>query len=420
MIGDDYGYGAPDRLDVSGFEWSADQEAAVSKVMRWFGGPHPSQLRFGGLAGTGKTTMAARLPTALGLRSAQVAYCAYTGKAAQVLTRKLQALGSSAEATTIHSLIYRPQDRHCRECPSSRGGDCHGTSGSSCACGVTFRQVESLDPALRLIIVDEASMVDEEIYNDLLSYGVPVVWIGDHGQLPPVRGTFSLMGDLDVRLEKIHRQAAGSPILKLAMLAREGESLPYKCYAPGVVKTKVFGLDIDTEEDHLILCYTNDNRTWLNSVVRHFLGYPVGVPVVEDRVICLRNNRSAGIFNGMLGTIKRIGKRLGAYAVTIQPDGPHKPYTGAISAKQFGNPQTLAGGGLDLWDYGYCLTVHKAQGSEADRVTLLDDFPFWDANRSRWLYTGITRAKQELMIIDFHGKRPPIVAVDDDPVLIDD
>lgn len=399
-------------------DWSPDQSRAISQIVQWFREASADGIRFGGLAGTGKTTIAAHISQALGLSISAVAYCAYTGKAAQVLTRKLTQFGVTAEATTIHSLIYRPQDTHCSACPSQRGRSCHQARDLSCGCGLVFNAVDELDPMLSLIIVDEASMVDGEIYSDLASYDIPIIWMGDHGQLPPVNGSFSLMERLDIKLETVHRQVADSPILQLAMQARNGLPIAYANYAPGVRKTKVLELDIDTEEDHLILCYTNANRVWLNTEVRRLLGYPANRPVPDDRVICLRNNRKAGIFNGMLGTVVSVQDRPNAYFLEVSPDNTKTNYRGIVSAEQFGQPKTLISN-LDLWDYGYCLTVHKAQGSEAERVTMLDDFPYWAEDRSRWLYTGITRARKELTIIDFHRKRPRRLE-EDDPILTDD
>jgi len=260
-----------------------------------------------------------------------------------------------------------------------------------------------LDPAARLVVVDEASMVDEETYERLTSYRTRIVWIGDHGQLPPVKGRLNLMAQPDIRLEKIHRQAAGSPILKLAMLARQGRPLPLGQLGPAVCRTDDFELSVDDQpserKKQLILCWKNSTRVELNALARQHLDFPPNRPAPGERVICKRNNSRAGIFNGDLGTllaIQDVGKR---YRVRIQLDDSRQPYVGIIAAEQFGMQTKLEVGNADLFDYGYCLTVHSSQGSEADGVILVDEYPTGYADRARWLYTGITRAKRELTII---------------------
>ena len=254
-----------------------EQRAVVRRVLDWFVTGRDPDIRIGGLAGTGKTTIAGAIPEALGLSPDEVAYCAYTGKAADVLSRRLR---GDTKASTIHRLIYQPVEHHCRDCPVAGGGErCHGASCGGC--GVSFQRVYDLGQ-VQLVICDEASMVSEEIYEDLIDYDVPVVWIGDHGQLPPVKSDFNLMDEPDLRLEKVHRQAEGSPILKLAAKARQGERIPLAEYAPGVLKRVENGsLEWSDEraEDQVILCGYNRTRVAINRAIRDHRGFPSDRPV---------------------------------------------------------------------------------------------------------------------------------------------
>jgi exodeoxyribonuclease-5 len=136
----------------------------------------------------------------------------------------------------------------------------------------------------------------------------------------------------------------------------------------------------------------------LNHVVRSTLGMP-DEPIVGERVICLRNNHTAGIFNGQIGYILRIHKAGKDFRVEIEMAGVERNYVGSISREQFGSRETLSHlRNIDLFDWAYCLTVHKAQGSEAESVILYEQrCPLW--SHKRWLYTGITRAKKRLEII---------------------
>jgi exodeoxyribonuclease-5 len=384
---------------MSTVKFTKEQQQVIRCIKDWFEADDPD-IRVGGLAGTGKTTIAGEIPRVLGLSAQQVAYCAFTGKAADVLSRRLP---TGTEATTIHRLIYKPQEWHCRDCPASKADErCHGPGCPRCY--VSFSKVPELEDHVRLVVCDEASMVNEEIYDDLIAYGVPVVWIGDHGQLPPVKGDFNLMDDPDVRLETIHRQAAGSPILKLAMKARDGERIPAREYAPGVSKRTENGYldwEEDRPQDQAILCGYNRTRVAINKVVRSHLDFPDDRPVVGDRVICLRNNANAGVFNGNTGTITDIRVyRREKYRARIQLDGGGE-YMGVISAEQFNHEKTIMeiSRNTDLWDYGYCLTVHKAQGSEFKKVILIEQQLGPPSQHRRWLYTAITRAVESLEII---------------------
>jgi len=272
-----------------------------------------------------------------------------------------------------------------------------------------------------LIIIDEASMVDKEIWRDLLSYSIPIIAVGDHGQLPPIRGKFNLMENPDFRLEKIHRQAENNPIIKVSVAARKDGEIPFgQSKSKSGVVTKISKRDSEAQDEiaeqlsaynknTLVLCGFNRTRIRLNKFIREALGFESPQPEVNDRVICLRNNHESCIYNGMLGTILMIAKEDEEwYSSDIQMDGETGIFDGLISVEQFNNDSSLnftkdrsrimAG---DLFDFGYALTVHKAQGSQAQKVILFEerfgkmDDEMW----RRWLYTAVTRAEEELWIV---------------------
>jgi exodeoxyribonuclease-5 len=248
--------------------------------------------------------------------------------------------------------------------------------------------------------------------------------VGDHGQLPPIHGNFNLMKHLDIRLEEIHRQARDNPIIKISTLAREVGHIPHGHFGhnieklrKGIPETQEYIKEMMTRfnDNTLVLCGYNKTRVTLNKMIRERLGIENEEPQKGDRVICLRNNHKEKIFNGMLGNIVRIqdaienGKTLkNWYEAIIQMDDEQYPYKGLISKKQFNNPESMnftrkrseimMG---DLFDFGFAITVHKAQGSQASRVILIEerfggmDDEMW----KRWLYTGVTRAERELIIV---------------------
>lgn len=396
---------------------SPDQELAMQAIKTWFQYPHDQDFRMGGLAGTGKTTITATVPERLALGPAGengggVYFCAPTGKAAKVLSKKLP---HPHTATTVHRLLYRPNEVHCEECPHTKdeNAKCHGQS-KKCGCTIQFQRIDPEEqPIPSLIVVDEASMVNEVMYQDLMDLGTKVLFVGDHGQLPPVEGNLNLMAehDLNFKLEKIHRQAEGSSILEVAYKARHHQRLRnYGPYGDGSVHyAKRSTVSIDWGEDPLtqMICYSNAERTRINRMVRRAFGYPDETPIVGDRVICLRNNQEKGVVNGSVGTIIELIPQGDIYEVKIELAGEDHTYEGNILAEQFNEKTTLwAPREVDLWTYAYCLTCHKAQGSEADDViVIMESFHpnMSNDDRYRWLYTAFTRAKKTLTIIDWRA-----------------
>lgn len=384
---------------------SLGQKKVLNEVMVWCKkDKSQSQLyiTIGGYAGTGKTTLIAVLRKRIAKlnKKIKVGFVSYTGKAARVLRNKLKeakVILSEDSVGTIHSLIYSPVVNEKEEI-------------------IGWKQKEVIDRDL--IIIDEASMVDETIWIHLLSYKVPIIVVGDHGQLPPISGSFHLIASPELELIEIHRQAQGNPIIALSIQARQNGVIHSGIY--GNYVRKFSKEDPDTQEtvsellsnyssDTLILCGYNRTRKKLNLHIRNTLGFTSPLPQIGDRVICLRNNHEKHIFNGMTGTILKIHDETPIwYKAEIQMDGEESIYKGLISKDQFMSDAALnftnkrsaimAG---DLFDFGYALTVHKAQGSQAKRVILFEErFSKMDDEQwRRWLYTAVTRAEEELYII---------------------
>jgi len=382
--------------------FSSDQKKVMAELLAWLKHHKTNFITVGGYAGTGKTTLIAVLRKKLYYRNKKlkVAFVSFTGKAARVLKTKLiiaKAVAAVDFVGTIHSLIYSPIINNNKE-----------------IIGWEKRKEIKYD----LIVIDEASMVDEEIWNDLSSYQIPIIAVGDHGQLPPIRGNFNLMEKPNLKLEKIHRQAKNNPIIQLSRTARRCGKIPALGFGPKVWKMKredyqaqekVEELLANYNEDTLVICGYNDTRIKLNNFIRRKLGFDFPTPQVGDRVICLRNNREKGIYNGMLGRLLFIKKKdKGWYQAEIKMDDEKELYDGLIAVEQFNRPRPMNFSKErkriikgDLFDFGYALTVHKAQGSQAKRVILFEErfSRMNDEQWRRWLYTAVTRAEEELYII---------------------
>jgi exodeoxyribonuclease-5 len=386
---------------------SPDQAKAVQQLYRWFKEGKEQTITLGGYAGTGKTTLASVLRWVLNERHADlsVAFCAFTGKATHVLRQRLEAanmLLPQDTCSTLHALLYVPY--------VAKDGSILGWHRA--------KEVEA-----NLIIVDEASMVTEDLWRDLVSLNVPIIAIGDHGQLPPVGGSFNLVQEPKIRLEQIHRQAAGNPILTLAQEARTTGRIEPGIYGKGIEKLSYANDDGDrireitedllsSKKDVLILCGRNTTRQKLNTAARATLGFETGEPEGGDKVVCLKNSYAVAgepLYNGMIGTIETLSEE-GAhwYDATISFPGEEREFSGIISRHQFGkdavldkfegiSPKQIG----ERFDFGYALTVHKAQGSQADTVLLFEERfqKMSDDDWKRWLYTAVTRAKKKLYIV---------------------
>lgn len=317
----------------------------------------------GGYAGTGKTTLITFISQVLD----NFAICAYTGKAANVLRKK------GMEASTIHSLIYKPE----------------GWGGK-----VEFVLIPPDEFNKAGFIVDEASMVSQDIYNDLLSFNKPIIFVGDHGQLEPVGSDVNVMADPMYRLETVHRNAG--EIAHFAEHIRKGHAArtfegteKVELISPGAV-----GNDHLTGMDQII-CAFNKYRVGTNQAVRHLLGFTDELLVPGDRVMCLRNSKTALLFNGMQGLVKSVD--MAHHRMDFVWD--ETLYENIwFDDSQFHREKPDFEWGRETphpFDYAYCITAHKSQGDEWQKVMVYEQHcDKWD--HKRWAYTSASRAKEKL------------------------
>jgi exodeoxyribonuclease-5 len=361
-------------------QWSPQQDAALSAVGRWLKAGEPQVFRLFGYAGTGKTTLARHIADNA---DGSVAFAAFTGKAAHVMRGK-----GCRDATTIHSLIYR-----------ARGEDENGPT-------FTLNDDSAAGKAA-LIVIDECSMVDAEIGRDLLSFGKPVLVLGDPAQLPPIAGGgFFTAAEPDVMLTEVHRQAFDDPIIRMSMTVREGGTLDIGAYGQSRVIERG---DLD-QEDVLaadqVLVGRNVTRRSYNIRIRQLLGREAPVPVADDTLVCLRNDRKRGLLNGSLWRVaeeRKVRRGLLRYALSPEEGAALKNTLVSINPAFFdGTADALSLAERrrsDEFNFGYVLTVHKAQGSQWDDVMLFDESFAFRENRARWLYTGITRAAERITVV---------------------
>ena len=323
-----------------------------------------SQQTLGGYAGTGKTTLAEHVIREF----PKFAVCAYTGKAANVL-RKKGVLGAS----TIHGLIYQP-------------------------IVINNKVYFDLKPDLphNGILVDEGSMVPEELYGDLKFFGLPLIFLGDHGQLEPIGTDFNLMRNPDHKLEEIHRFSGD--IAKFSQHLRKG--LAARGFKGETGEITLLTKSSLTDERLLaanqIICAYNKTRVDINNRIRAANGY-TGKINVGERVMCLRNNKQLGLFNGMQGVVVKLHHFRRKCLMDFEFNGMLYPNIW-YDPNTFGTEKAEFDWGKDSpnpFDYAYCITAHKSQGDEWENVIVIEQkCSKWD--HRRWAYTAASRAKISL------------------------
>lgn len=416
-------------------DWSPQQDAALMGVASWLADACPERqvFRLFGYAGTGKTTLAKHFAEGL---DGSVLFAAFTGKAAHVMRSR-----GCAGASTLHSLIYHAKDKSRRtlleleqqymellhELRSEAAIDQSEDKVENSPSVVELRakiaaerrglsqpafsiNPESALKGAALVVVDECSMVDARLGEDLLSFGKPVLVLGDPAQLPPVYGGgffTNLVGQPDFMLTEIHRQAADNPIIALATSIREGiRPTPGRYGDSEVVRRE----DIDQARmmgAGQILVGRNATRWSCNRRVRELLGLGGELPLPNDKVVCLRNNHELGLLNGSLWRVSACAKTdTDRLQLEVSPDDLDGRAPVVVEAhSQIFQQRSFE---LPWWerkqaeefDYGYALTVHKAQGSQWSTVAVLDESAAFREHRARWLYTAVTRAASSLYLVE--------------------
>ncbi len=373
--------------------WSPQQEDAIVAVREWIADKRGSQIfRLFGFAGTGKTTLAKELAASV---KGKVLFATFTGKASLVLRAK-----GCDDASTIHSLIYKVEvDERTGEALFELNPDSDLASAA-------------------LLIVDEVSMVGEALAKDLLSFGTKILVLGDPAQLPPVKDEgFFINAEPDVMLTEVHRQARDNPIIRMSMDIREGRRLnPGKFGESEIIRRSAIDRDRCGElviAADQVLCGLNRSRVSFNRRIRDMKGL-AGVqepwhPVIGDRLICLRNDRQAAIFNGSIWEVEEVGLEAGKSglehieALVVSQDEDRDPLTARILPHFFNGTEHevdwRARRGFHEFTFGWAITCHKSQGSQWDNVVIFDESGAFREHAPNWLYTAVTRAAEKVTVL---------------------
>lgn len=375
----------PFPVDASLNDWKRmNQEQRQAIQQAW---TEPVSLITGG-PGTGKTTVLKCIVELYEKKGQKLALLAPTARAAQ---RMQEATGHAAE--TIHKRL----------------GIVPG--------GFAMHRKEAFSE-IDAVIIDEMSMCDVYTFEKLLLAleNQHLILVGDADQLPSV-GTGKTFQSLiecgffpTTRLTKNYRSREGSAISELAAIVREANEetndIPWP-EGDGVqwVPTASDAETVQEIVEHvhafleqgvpldeiLILTPRHDGilgTQQLNQMIQARINHRMKVQgfAEQDAVLQVRNDYETNTFNGEIGRVIRVekGSKKKPPAVTVD----------------FGGHRVVTRYGLEIapyWELGYAITVHKAQGSEANIVILpFGEEKVWDR---ALLYTAITRAKEKLILI---------------------
>lgn len=369
-------------------EFNSQQKAAIEKAVEWYKGwmdyRHRDQVFFlAGYAGTGKTSVA-RTIADFCAPAHRVVYIAPTGKAASRLRQK-----GCRGAKTLHQFIY-----------NVRGEDEEGDP--------IFINKGALDEGSpTLVVMDEASMVGEWDNKQLLSHGICILALGDTGQVRPVKqAAVYVRGREDVLLTEIERQNANSNIVRASMFVRDGKRLPYREYEDFRIRPTMTDDDLreHSGEDGQILCSYNNTRQFTNHRVRKMLGFEGELPQVGEKVVCMFNQHKFNFMNGEQGIVLGYGEvdlaereddqsDIDVILIKLKSLTTGKQIQVKFNPLSFSKDDVVraeALKGVGGFDFGYALTIHKSQGSEWDKILLIEENV--KSDYAELMYTAYTRA----------------------------
>jgi exodeoxyribonuclease V alpha subunit len=379
-----------------------------------------------GSPGTGKTFTATRLIRAIadaGLMRL-IAIAAPTGKAAVRITEVMRAAGLAVNASTIHKLLG----------PSPDGN------------GWKFAHDEDSQLPYRLIVVDEASMLDTDLAAALfaaLEDGTHVLVVGDTHQLPPVGHGCPLRDMINAglptaRLSEIKRNAG--LIVESCVRVKDGEHfkpldsldewdpaspernlIHLPCRGNDAIEEKLSDVYYwlaaqakwDLVKDVQVISSRNETRRRINLLLRDRLNTnpPGERPAfrIGDKIICLRNEffQSVGpaakertfVANGDFATVERFSGRQMTVALSSPSRRVVVPLgrTESTTEEDASDDDVFKKNGC-RWDLAYCITTHKSQGCENPVTIVLLDASGLLASREL-LYTALSRAKDLCILI---------------------
>ena len=387
-------------------ELNTEQIHAIYDMESWWNSRNKQVFEISGAAGTGKTTLVRYLIERLGLKYDEVLFVAFMGKAASQLAR------NGLPAKTIHSAIYDLVKVPERD----ENGKIIIKENGKVKTIKKFVLKDRIGKHIKLIVLDEGSMVNEDIGKDLLSFDLPVIVLGDLNQLPPVFGNSFFLRKPDVILRKIMRQAEGDPIIWLSQEILNGRKLKPGIYGKSAVIRREEINEDNFVNSSIVITGTNRLRYSINTKFREEFKQikNLEMPQYGEKLICRKNNWHKviddGIFltNGTTGFVDYVDKASyngKTMTIDFRPDFTKTAFKNItfdykhLYADPMKEDEPFSYFN-DKMEFAYAITVHSSQGSQWEKVLFLDESYIMrdEFSRRSFEYTGITRARSSIII----------------------
>lgn len=383
---------------------NAGQAELCRRLLEWRRHKDKPIFVYTGGPGTGKTSALIYFIEKMNISLDDVLPVAYSGKAVNVLCEK-----GFTNAQTIHSAFYQPLMTKKRD----EFGELILDENDEPQTTLDFVLRPELAHPYKLIVIDELSMVPDNIMKDILSFDIPVVGMGDIDQLPPIFGMCSYMMRPDFYLDEIMRQDKDNPIIGFCQKVKYGESIRCGTYGESRVLPSIeLGENLVNDYD-MIICCRNITRDNINDIIRHKVYNRPDYPEFGDKLICRQNikdfsNGGRYLTNGTIGFIvyvtpgSRTSKKM---KIDFAPDYDENiVFPNVIMDMNYISQDYHGRSAIGLtkyvkFEYGNIITAHLSQGSEYERVLYLDE-PFGSSDLRRKLrYTAISRASKSIDIV---------------------
>lgn len=389
---------------------NTQQQEASRLLRKWWEKQEDQIFTVVGPPGTGKTTIIRKLMDDMGWEQDEILFVAFVGRAAQNM------IINGLNAVTIHSAIYDYGETPVLD----SNGEPVIENGRPLMKNY-FTKREKLDPKYKAIVIDEGGTVDRVLGADLISFGLPIIVLGDLDQLPPVFGKSPFLRNPDVVLTEYMRQAEDSEIIWMSRMINEFKEVPYGKYNNSLVIPKSeLTAEIAASVD---MCITTRNKTrqqFNDELRRYHLGLePDDLITIGDKVVCRNNDRSTVIrdpsipnvdiylVNGMIGYVKNVDLSTltkTTVNIDIQPDFLEKSMFSniPINLKYFNTPvfekptERIFEAQIQL---SHAISTYMSQGSQYDTVLYYDDALGNREQRRAHIFTALTRAKKSVIYV---------------------